>query len=149
MFCHLRSLLRLSDEELRGGPRQPASAPLGPLVAAQRLQAVAADLQRDHHELRQHAPTLAAASGPFQPEAIVLKYLDRYGDGLVGHPVLRDAAGRAVAVVDRTNNVIEQSFAIAKQGLRRRNRAWAKEAQLSPLLPTIHSQTRSELQVSN
>ena len=50
----------------------------------------------------------------------MLGYLDRYGDGLVGHPVARDPAGRAVAVVDRTNNVIEQSFAIAKQGLRRR-----------------------------
>ena len=50
----------------------------------------------------------------------MLRYLDRYGDGLVGHPVARDAAGRAVAVVDRTNNVIEQSFAVAKRGLRRR-----------------------------
>ena len=63
-----------------------------------------------------------AADGPgsFQPDSIVLRYLDRYGDGLTGHPVVRDQAGRAVAVVDRTNNVIEQSFAIAKQGLRRR-----------------------------
>ena len=50
----------------------------------------------------------------------MLSYLDRYGQGLVGHPVARDAAGRAVAIVDRTNNVIEQSFAVAKQGLRRR-----------------------------
>ena len=219
VFCHLRSLLRLSDEELPGGPRQPAPVPVAPVAAADRLQAVAVDLQRYHHELRQQAPTLAAASGSFQPEAIVLRYLDRYGDGLVGHPVVRDGAGRVVAVVDRTNNVIEQSFAIAKQGLRRRlgraqlgrdledqpaqaalaqnlrhpdyvrilcgtldqlpqafatlecqepsgaprlqrtnrdaelrrrNRAWAKEAQLCPPLPpTIHSQTRSELPVSN
>ncbi|MDE0263963.1 MAG: hypothetical protein OXJ37_16285 [Bryobacterales bacterium] len=70
--------------------------------------------------LRNQARTPAAAAGAFQSEAIVLRYLDRYGDGLVGHPVLRDAAGRAVAVVDRTNNLIEQSFAIAKQDLRRR-----------------------------
>ena len=35
-------------------------------------------------------------------------------------PVARDGAGRAVVVVDRTNNVIEHFFAIAKQGLRRR-----------------------------
>ena len=34
--------------------------------------------------------------------------------------MVRDATGRVVAVVDRTNNVIEQSFAVAKQGLRRR-----------------------------
>ena len=72
--------------------------------------------------LRQRVAARLAADGlgTFQPESIVLSYLDRYGEGLVGHPVARDAAGRAVAVVDRTNNVIEQSFAIAKQGLRRR-----------------------------
>ena len=50
----------------------------------------------------------------------MLNCLDRYGDGLCGHPVARDEAGRAVAVVDRTNHVIEQFLAIAKQGLRRR-----------------------------
>ena len=32
----------------------------------------------------------------------------------------RDGGGRAVAVVDRTNNVIEHFFATVKQGLRRR-----------------------------
>ena len=41
----------------------------------------------------------------------MLSYLDRYGDGLVG---------RAVAVVDRTNNVLEQFFARTKQDLQRR-----------------------------
>ena len=50
----------------------------------------------------------------------MLRYLDRYGDGLTGHPVARDEAGRAVAVVARTNNVLEQFFGTAKQGLRRR-----------------------------
>ncbi len=121
MFCQLRALLRLSDEELPGGPRPPSSAPLGPLAAAARLRAIAADLQRYHQDLRQRVRTPAAdGPGSFQPDSIVLRYLDRYGDGLIGHPVVRDQAGRAVAVVDRTNNVIEQSFAITKQGLRRR-----------------------------
>ena len=113
-FCQLRTLLRLSDQELPGGPRQPAAA-------AERLQAVAADLQRYHQDLRQRVRT--PSGGPAaacQTEAIILQYLDRYGDGLVGHPVVRDASGRVLAVVDRTNNVIEHSFAIAKQGLRRR-----------------------------
>ena len=50
----------------------------------------------------------------------MLRYLDRYGDGLSGHPVARDEAGRALAVVHRTNNVLEQFFGAAKQGLRRR-----------------------------
>ena len=55
-----------------------------------------------------------------RPEAVVLRYLDRYGEGLFGHPVARDAAGRIRAVVDRTNHVAEQFFATAKQQLRRR-----------------------------
>ena len=121
VFCELRDVLRLSDEELPGGPRPTPAAPLQPEAAAARLQAIAADFQRYHQDLRQRvAARTADGPGTFEPEAIVLGYLDRYGDGLVGHPVARDAAGRAVAVVDRTNNVIEQSFAIAKQGLRRR-----------------------------
>ena len=49
----------------------------------------------------------------------MLSYLDRYGEGLVGHPVARDAAGRWRSWT-ALNNVIEQSFALAKQGLRRR-----------------------------
>ena len=54
------------------------------------------------------------------PEAIVLRYLDRYGDALFGHPVVRDRTGRALVVVDRTNNAAEHFFATAKQNLRRR-----------------------------
>ena len=89
-------MLRLSDKELPGDPLPTPSAPLQPEAAAARL---AADWR-----------------ATFQPESIVLSYLDRYGEGLVGHPVAPDTTGRAVAVVDRTNNVIEQSFAVAKQG---------------------------------
>ena len=79
------------------------------------------NMQRYHDELRQRfQPGSSGARGGFQPERIVLRYLDRYGDGLTGHPVARDEAGRALAVVDRTNNVLEQFFGTAKQGLRRR-----------------------------
>ena len=119
VFCRLRSMLRLEEDELPRGPR--AAAPLAPAAAAARLQAIATDLQRYHEELRQRfAPRSSGARGGFQPERIVLRYLDRYGDGLSGHPVARDEAGRALAVVGRTNNVIEQFFGAAKQGLRRR-----------------------------
>ena len=110
VFRRLRSILRLEQDE----------PPRGPCAAA-RLQAIAADLQRCHQELRRRfQPGSSAARGGFQPERIVLRYLDRYGDGLTGHPVARDEAGRAVAVVARTNNVLEQFFGTAKQGLRRR-----------------------------
>ena len=119
VFRDLRSRLRLEAAELPRGSR--ATAPLAPEAAAARLQAIAADLRRYHEDLRRKfKPGSAAARGGFQPERIVLRYLNRYGDGLSGHPVARDADGRALAVVDRTNNVLEQFFGTAKQGLRRR-----------------------------
>ena len=119
VFRRLRSMLRLEEDELPRGPR--TTAPLAPAAAAARLQAIAADLQRYHDELRRRfQPGSSGARGGFQPERIVLRYLDRYGDGLTGHPVARDEAGRALQVVERTNNVIEQFFGTAKQGLRRR-----------------------------
>lgn len=55
---------------------------------------------------------VAGGHGTYQPESIELRNLDRYDEGLVGHPVARDAAGRALAVVDRTNNVMEQSLGV-------------------------------------
>ena len=119
VFRRLRSMLRLEEDELPRGPR--TTAPLAPAAAAARLQAIAADLQRYHDELRRRfQPGSSGARGGFQPERIVLRYLDRYGEGLTGHPVARDEAGRALQVVERTNNVIEQFFGSAKQGLRRR-----------------------------
>ena len=119
LFRRLRSILRLEQDEPPRGPC--AAAPLAPSAAAARLQAIAAGLQSCHQELRRRfQPGSSAARGGFQPERIVLRYLDRYGDGLSGHPVARDEAGRAVAVVVRTNNVLEQFFGTAKQGLRRR-----------------------------
>lgn len=66
---------------------------------------------------RVRTPT-GGPSTTFHPDAIILPYLDRNGDELVGHPVVRDATGRVVAVIDRTN--FGNSFAIAKQVLRRR-----------------------------
>ena len=121
VFCRLRSMLRLEEDELPRGPRAATATPLPPAAAAARLQAIATDLQRYHEELRRRfAPRSAGARRGFQPERIVLRYLDRYGEGLSGHPVARDEAGRALAVVDRTNNVLEQFFGAAKQGLRRR-----------------------------
>ena len=126
-FCSLRSVLRLAEQELPRGQRPTPSAPLGPAAAAARIRAITADLRRYHQDLRQRvrAPSLSGL-GSYDPERIVLHYLDRYGDGLRGHPVARDDQGRAVAVVERTNHVIEQFFATAKQGLRRRLGAYSE-----------------------
>jgi len=116
-FQHLRDVLRLTTEELPRGQRPGPTARLSAEAAANRLQAIATDLQRYHQQLRQQAARGLLAD---QPEAIVLSYLDRYGEQLCGHPVVRDSAGRAQAFVERTNNAIEHYFAHAKRGLRRR-----------------------------
>ncbi len=116
-FQRLRDVLRLTTEELPRGQRPGLTAKLSAEAAANRLQAIAADLLRFHQQLRQQAAQGLLAD---QPEAIVLSYLERYGEQLCGHPVVRDSAGRAQAFVERTNNAIEHYFAHAKQGLRRR-----------------------------
>ena len=117
-FQRLRDVLRLTPEELPRGQRPGPTAGLSTQAAAQRLQAIAADLQRYHQQLREQASQGLLLAD--QPEAVVLSYLERYGEQLCGHPVVRDSAGRAQAFVARTNNVIEQFFAQSKQGLRRR-----------------------------
>jgi hypothetical protein len=53
-------------------------------------------------------------------EAVILKYLDRYANHLLGHPAQRDENGNIIAVVERTNNLAEHYFGTDKQNLRRR-----------------------------
>ena len=114
-------MLRFSDEELPHGQHPERSGPRRSRIAAARIRAISADLERYRNDLRQRLREPAAESLlSFQPERTVLDYLDRYGDGLRGHPVVEDGAGRVQAVAERTNNVIEQWFARSKQGLRRR-----------------------------
>ena len=121
VFCELRSKLRFADDDLPRGARRPPPDPRAHRTAADRLQSIAADLQAYHRSLRRRARARAAAGRPArEAEGIVLRYLDRYGDGLCGHPVARGPDGQPLAVVHRTNNVLEQFFARAKQGLRRR-----------------------------
>ena len=120
-FRTLRSVQPPSAEALPRGARPARSLPQEPEQAATRLQAIFSDLRRYRKGLRQRVQAAATQGlGPSRSERIILRYLERYGDGLCGHPVVRDGERRAVAVVDRTNNVIEQFFGRAKQGLRRR-----------------------------
>jgi hypothetical protein len=54
------------------------------------------------------------------PTRIILKYFERYGKHLFGHPTLRDADGTVLAVVELTNNGPEHFFGQEKHKLRRR-----------------------------
>ena len=122
-FDELRSILRLSHREML---RQDTPSRQLDLAVAdlQRRQAIERDLQRYRKQLRQHVqqhvPDQALGPRSTVPEAIILRYLDRYGDHLVGHPVVRDEDGTILAVVHRTNNPPEYFFGDTKQDLRRR-----------------------------
>ena len=120
LFCELRDVLRFTPQDLPHG--QPPSARVPPDAAASEclLPTLAAALQHYQRQLRQRLQAPRHGQPPEPAAALVLDYLERYGEGLCGHPVVRDQSGRAVAVVARTNNILEQHFATAKQGLRRR-----------------------------
>ena len=123
VFNQLRAVLRLRDDELPRGVRRAPFARRCPASAAQRLQAIETAAKAYHEGLRQRVaaqPASGACAPDPVPEAVVLEYLDRYSDGLFGHPTARDGDGRILAVVERTNNVAEHFFAVAKQKLRRR-----------------------------
>ena len=123
VFSRLRAVLRLRDDELPRGERRAPFALRCPAAAAQRLQAIESEAKAYHARLRERVaaqPARRPGCADHRPEAVVLRYPDRYGEGLFGHPVARDAAGRIRAVADRTNNVAEQFFATGKQQLRRR-----------------------------
>jgi hypothetical protein len=117
-FCELRDVLRLTGAELLRG-KTPIHQRAAPAVELELLKAIeeAAEQYKqrlrnrvgDHNEKQQTTP-----------EKVILRYLDRYGNNLFGHPVLRNDQGGVVAVVDRTNNVLEQFFALGKENLRRR-----------------------------
>lgn len=118
-FRELRDVLRLRHDALRGRDRPAPSSPEG---SAARLAAIADRVKAYRNDLRQRvaAARAQAAHADSLPEAVVLAYLDRYQGQLFGHPIARDAAGRVVAVVERTNNPAEQFFSQAKRKLRRR-----------------------------
>lgn len=115
VFAELRQVLRLRHDALRG--RKPAAISPPPGLKAARLDSIASSLQDYRAKLRRRVAQTKAGS---RPEAIVLDYLDRYYEKLVGHPRAYDGDGQIVAVVERTNNSAEHRFASAKRKLRRR-----------------------------
>jgi hypothetical protein len=119
LFCELRSVLRLGNEDLRGEKphhRVRTSAELDLL----RLKQIEEAVRQYKAHLEQQLAPLPCEEKKTSSHSIILKYLQRYGSGLFGHPALRDVDGSILAVVPRTNNVVEQFFALDKQQLRRR-----------------------------
>lgn len=118
-FGELRGILRLSHSEMLRQDVPSRQLDLA-VVDHQRLKAIERDIKRYRKQLRQNVPDHALGPRSTVPEAIILRYLDRYGDHLVGHPVVRDEDGTLLAVVHRTNNPPEYFFGDTKQRLRRR-----------------------------
>lgn len=121
-FSELRDILRLSDMELPRGDRRGLSGREIPALEAARLHDIEERTTAYHEEIHQRVSNIQADPLNNQnkaPEAIILKYLDRYSPSLFGHPYLVDD-GKIIAVVERTNNVAEHLFGSEKQKLRRR-----------------------------
>ena len=118
-FCELRDVLRLNHAELPGGDaRQPVTTL--PVLELQRLQRIEHAVAEYRKQLERRVAGLSRVEAKSCPDAIVLRYLNRYGPHLFGHPVLCDEDGSVLAVVERTNNVLETLFGRSKQRLRRR-----------------------------
>ena len=119
-FCELRDVLQLSNAELPRADVRQHQGVLAPLEA-RRMREIEAALRDYRAELGERiASAQSAGSLSTSPSAVIVKYLDRYGQRLFGHPTRRDEDGTIVAIVERTNNVPEHFFGDEKQHLRRR-----------------------------
>ena len=119
-FCELRDVLQLTNAELPNGDAHPHQIPL-PALEARRLEMIEEAAKDYEAELRERtANTGHDDSTHRSPARIILKYFERYGKHLFGHPTLRDEDGTILAVVERTDNVPEHFFGAEKRKLRRR-----------------------------
>jgi hypothetical protein len=119
-FCELRDVLQLSNAEL---PRADVRAHQKELASleARRLREIEEALREYRAELGERiASEQSKGARSTSPSTVIVKYLDRYGERLFGHPTRRDEEGKIVAIVERTNNVPEHFFGHEKQHLRRR-----------------------------
>lgn len=119
-LCELRDVLHLTNAELPNGDFRPHQMAL-PALEARRLEMIEQAAKEYEAELRERtANTGNDDSTHPSPARIILKYFERYGKHLFGHPTLRDEDGTILAVVERTNNVPEHFFGAEKRKLRRR-----------------------------
>jgi hypothetical protein len=119
-FIELREVLRLTTADLCRNDRSSSRQREIPSVEVSRLEQMKRDLDKHVSQLRASIPMVGKKVANPSPEVIILSYLDRYGDRLLGHPVLRDNDGRVIAVTERTNNLPEHLFGRTGQQLRRR-----------------------------
>jgi hypothetical protein len=119
-FCELRDLLRLTACDLSLHEDSEVKQVGLPELELFRIRQIENALTRYRVDLRKQLPTVGKKRSWNCPQAIIVDYLDRYTSGLVGHPAIRDENGTVLAVVDRTNNVLERLFSSNKQRLRRR-----------------------------
>jgi hypothetical protein len=119
-FAELRDVLQLTNAELPRAEARYQQLAL-PQIEARRLTEIEKAVDSYRQELRQRVPP-EESPGTTQPSpsTVILKYLERYGVRLFGHPTLRDDTGTIIAVTERTNNVAEHFFGNHKYQLRRR-----------------------------
>ncbi|MDH3639886.1 MAG: hypothetical protein OES09_15700 [Gammaproteobacteria bacterium] len=118
-FCELRDVLQLTNAELPNGDHHHQIAL--PALEARRLKMIEEVAKEYEDELRERTVNSGNddSTNP-SPTHIILKYFERYGKHLFGHPTLRDEDGTILAVVERTDNVPEHFFGAEKRKLRRR-----------------------------
>ena len=119
LFGELRDVLRLSHSEWPGGKARRGQTK-SPALELRRLQDIEQAVDAYRKKLQGRVAALTKLEAKSCPDATVLRYLNRYGDRLFGHPVLRAEDSSVLAIVDRTNNVLEHFFGTSKQQLRRR-----------------------------
>ena len=118
-FCELRDVLQLTNAELPNGDAQPHQVAL-PALEARRLEMIEEAAEAYEAELRERTANGTDDAINPSPARVILKYFERYGKHLFGHPTLRDEHGTILAVVERTDNVPEHFFGAEKRKLRRR-----------------------------
>lgn len=117
-FSELRDVLRTDGESHRDQASETQTDL--PLLELRRLKKIEQTVADYHQQLVRRTAGLSRVAAKSSPEARILCYLNRYRANLFGHPALRDEQGDVLAVVERTNNVLETLFGHTKQRLRRR-----------------------------
>jgi hypothetical protein len=111
IFDEVRGVFRLVD------PTKDEQPPL-PELEEQQIREIKNDFTEYRTVLRQR---ILKATGDSQAALkSVLKCIDGVKGQLFGHPVMRDNTGKALFVVDRTNNPVEHFFSRQNQAMRRR-----------------------------
>lgn len=119
-FSELRDVLRLTNAELPRGDTRYRQRQL-PALELLRLEQIRKAVDDYEAELEGRVPVEDKDKAkPSSVPAIILQYVRRNRPHLFGHPARLDENGKVVAVVDRTNNVLEHFFGQDKRRLRRR-----------------------------